>query len=167
MLTPTRRRSRKRTPKEQQKWFVTPLRLLAVVVALGALGVFSYLAARLTLSPVNDHGQAVGNTHAGRTLRFYLDRPSLTEAAKEIGGNVALLAPLGVLLPIVVSRLRGPIRIALVGGFLSLAIETVQGMFVVGRAFDVDDVILNTAGVLLAYVFIGRPLANLIRGPKS
>ncbi|MBA9004704.1 MULTISPECIES: VanZ family protein [Thermomonospora] len=162
MLTSTRRpptASERRRPP----WYVIVLRVLAVLVALGALGVFSYYAARLTLSPVNDRGQAGGNVDPGHSLRFYLDQPTW-DAARQIGGNMVLLAPLGVLLPIVSTRLRGPLRLALVGAMASLAIETVQGTVVLGRAFDVDDIILNTAGVVLAYLLVGRKLSHLLRG---
>lgn len=147
-------------------WYLTPLRVAAILIALGALGVFSLWAYRLTLTPVHDHGQAVGNTEPGHTLRFYLDRPSIKEAATQIGGNLALLSPLGVLLPVVFNRLRGPLRLALVCGLISLVIETVQGNLIAGRAFDADDVILNTVGVVLAYLLIGRWLARVVRGPK-
>jgi hypothetical protein len=167
--TLARSRSSSRTKKKTSRkkpWFLTPLRVLAILVALGALGVFSWWAYKLTLTSVHDRGQAVGNTQPGRTLRFYLDRPSIKEAAQQIGGNLALLAPLGVLLPIVFNRLRGPLRLALVCGLISLTIETVQGNLIAGRAFDADDVILNTVGVVLAYLLIGRRLARLIRGPR-
>jgi glycopeptide antibiotics resistance protein len=145
------------------RWYVTVLRVFGVLVALGALGVFSYWAARLTLSPVQDNGQAGGNLDPGHSLRFYFDRPA-GEAARQLGGNLALLAPLGVLLPVVSTRLRGPLRLALVGAMASLAIETVQGAAVLGRAFDIDDVILNTAGVVLAYLLVGRRVSRLVRG---
>lgn len=148
----------RRTP-----WYLIVFRVVAVLVALGALAVFSYYAARLTLSPVHDRGQAGGNTDPGRSLRFYLDQPP-KEALRQVGGNLMLLAPLGILLPVVFTTMRGPIRLALVGGLLSLGIEAVQGALVMGRAFDVDDVILNTAGVVLAYLFIGRKVSHMIRG---
>ncbi|WP_235017712.1 VanZ family protein [Thermomonospora echinospora] len=144
---------------------MTVLRVLGVLVALGALGVFCYYAALLTLSPVQDNGQAGGNLDPGHSLRFYFDRP-LWEAAVQLGGNLVLLAPLGVLLPVVSTRLRGPLRLALVGAMASLAIETVQGAVVLGRAFDVDDVILNTAGVVLAYLLIGRKVSHVVRGRR-
>jgi glycopeptide antibiotics resistance protein len=137
--------------------------VLGVLAALGALGVFSYYAARLTLSPVHDNGQAGGNIDPGDSLRFYFDRPA-GEAAMQLGGNLALLAPLGVLLPVVSTRLRGPLRLALVGAMASLAIEIVQGSVVLGRAFDIDDVILNTVGVVLAYLLVGRKVSHLVRG---
>ncbi|MBG6090901.1 VanZ family protein [Actinomadura viridis] len=137
--------------------------MIAVLIALAALGVFFYYAFRLTLTPVDDNGQAGGNTDPGRSLRFYLDQP-LKDAALQVGGNLILLAPLGVLLPVVATRLRGPLRLALVGAMVSLAIEVVQGLVVMGRAFDVDDVILNTLGVVIAYLLAGRRISRRVRG---
>ncbi|MFI6520497.1 VanZ family protein [Spirillospora sp. NPDC050679] len=146
-------------------WYVTALRVLGVLVALGALGVFFYCAFRLTLTPVQDNGQAGGNTDPGDSLRFYMDRPT-KEALMQLGGNLALLAPLGVLLPWVSVRLRGPLRLAVIGALVSLAIEVVQGLVVMGRAFDIDDVILNTLGVVLAYLLVGRKVSRVMRGRR-
>ncbi len=149
-------------PGEKVPWYIVALRAVVVTIALGALGVFFYFAFKLTLTPVQDHGQAGGNTDPGRSLRFYLQRPT-KDALLQIGGNLALLAPLGVLLPIVWTSLRGPIRLTLLAGVLSLVIETIQGTLVMGRAFDVDDVILNATGVVIAYLFLGRRLSKLLR----
>ncbi|GGT83498.1 VanZ family protein [Actinomadura livida] len=150
-------------PGKKVPWYIIALRAVAVAIALGALGVFFYFAFKLTLTPVQDNGQAGGNTDPGRSLRFYMDRP-IKEAVLQVGGNLALLAPLGVLLPIVWTTLRGPIRLAIVATVLSLVIETVQGMLVVGRAFDIDDVILNVTGVVIAYLLLGRRLSRTVRG---
>lgn len=149
-------------PGEKVPWYIVALRAVVVTIALGALGVFFYFAFKLTLTPVQDHGQAGGNTDPGRSLRFYLQCPT-KDALLQIGGNLALLAPLGVLLPIVWTSLRGPIRLTLLAGVLSLVIETIQGTLVMGRAFDVDDVILNATGVVIAYLFLGRRLSKLLR----
>jgi glycopeptide antibiotics resistance protein len=151
--------------EEVARWGVILLRSVAVVLAVAALAVFFYYAFQLTLSSVHDNGQAGGNTDPGHSLRFYLDQPA-SEALRQIGGNLALLMPLGVLLPTIFTRLRGPLRLALVGALVSLLIETAQGLLVPGRAFDVDDVILNTAGVVLAYLLIGRKTSRLVRGKK-
>ncbi|WP_338070945.1 VanZ family protein [Actinomadura bangladeshensis] len=150
-------------PGERVPWYIVALRAVVVLIALGLLGVFFYFAFKLTLTPVHDNGQAGGNTDPGRSLRFYLDRPT-KEAFLQIGGNLALLAPLGVLLPLVWTTLRGPIRLALLTGMFSLAIETIQGLLVMGRAFDVDDVFLNVAGVVIAYLLLGRRLSKSLRG---
>jgi hypothetical protein len=154
-----RRRSAKRPP-----WYVVALRVLAVVVAVAALGLFSYWAYRVTLTPIHDQGQATGNTRPGRTLRFYLDRPSVKEALVQIGGNLVLLAPLGILLPVILTWLRSAVRITAAAAMISLVIEASQGALIAGRAFDADDVILNTTGVLLAYLLVGRRVAHLARG---
>ncbi|ROO89190.1 VanZ like protein [Actinocorallia herbida] len=143
------------------------LRFFTGVITLAALVVFCYWAYRFTLTPVPDpNGWAVGNGEPGKTLRFYLDRPSIKEAVHAIGGNLALLAPLGVMLPILFKSLRGPLRLTIVGAVLSFGIEIVQHFAVSGRTFDVDDIILNSVGVLLAYLLIGRRAARLVHGRK-
>jgi VanZ like protein len=164
-----RRRSPKRSTKRPAKrppWYVVALRAAAVLVAVVALGLFSYWAYRVTLTPIHDKGQAIGNTHPGRTLRFYLDRPSVKEALIQIGGNLVLLAPLGILLPVIFTKLRTVVRITLAAAAISLVIEAAQGFLVAGRAFDADDVILNTTGVLLAYLVAGRRVARIARGGR-
>jgi hypothetical protein len=42
-------------------------------------------------------------------------------------------------------------------------VELAQGAIVAGRAFDVDDVILNTTGALIGYVLLGRRLGRAWR----
>jgi hypothetical protein len=148
------------------RWRVLVARALAVSAAVVALGAFAYWAYRVTLTPVHDRGQATGNTHPGHTLRFYLDRPSVKEALIQIGGNLVLLAPLGILLPVVFARLRSAVLITCCAALISLMIETAQGVLIAGRAFDADDVILNTAGVLLTYLLFGRRVARLVRGDR-
>lgn len=143
------------------------LRVLAVLAGLGALGFFCYWAYRFTLTPVSDpNGWAVGNTEPGHTLKFYLDRPSVREAAHAIGGNLVLLAPLGILLPIVWPPLRGLFRLTFFVALISGGIELIQGHLIAGRTFDVDDIILNAAGATLAYLFIGRRMALIIHGTR-
>ena len=137
------------------------LRALWVLIALGLAVVFAVVLARLTLRPLpGAGGQVHDNPHPGSTLRFYLDRPSIKMALVEIGGNLVLLMPLGVLLPVLFSGLRGIVRLALMIGLVSLGIEVVQGVMITGRSFDVDDVILNTVGAVLAYLLVGRRIAR-------
>lgn len=127
-------------------------------ILLGLAGVvaFAFVISKLTLRPDPGAGRYVhDNTHPGQTLRLYLDQPSVRAAVLEIGGNLALLMPLGVLLPVLSTRFRGPLRILFSVGLVSLCIETVQGTMIAGRAFDADDVILNTAGAVLAYLLVG------------
>ncbi|GGW36068.1 VanZ family protein [Streptomyces caelestis] len=78
------------------------------------------------------------------------------EAARHIGEKLALLAPLGVLLPmasgrLVVSPLASLLRTATAGALLSLGIELLQ-TGVPGQVVDIDSLFLNTAGVALAHL---------------
>ncbi|MGW3949937.1 VanZ family protein [Streptomyces sp. NPDC004752] len=80
------------------------------------------------------------------------------EAARRIGEGLALLAPLGVLLPmahgrLAVSPLASLIRTTAAGTLLSLGIALVQ-TGVPGRVVDVDSLLLNTVGVALAHLAV-------------
>jgi VanZ family protein len=137
------------------------IRGLWVLLGLAGVVAFAVVISHLTLRPQPGAGKYVhDNTHPGQTLRLYLDQPSVKAALLEIGGNFALLMPLGILLPVLSSRFRGPLRILVAVGFISLCIEIVQGTMIAGRAFDADDLILNTAGAVVAYLLIGRSVAR-------
>jgi len=77
-------------------------------------------------------------------------------AIRLLGGNVLVFAPFGVLLPAIWPRLARFWRMALAGLAFSLAIELSQlaVSLAVGywyRMTDVDDLLLNVAGVLLGF----------------
>ena len=65
-------------------------------------------------------------------------------------GNVAMFIPSGIVLPIIYKRVDSCVKVILAGGGISLCIEIIQLPFSV-RASDVDDLILNTVGVMLGY----------------
>jgi glycopeptide antibiotics resistance protein len=67
-------------------------------------------------------------------------------------GNVALLVPVGLLLPFVVRRCTWAMSL-IVGIACGLAVEVSQAVLDVGH-FDVDDVILNALGVVVGYAAI-------------
>ncbi len=72
-------------------------------------------------------------------------------ASYNIGGNLLLLAPLGVLLPLLFKPLQRPYPLLWRVAVISTSIEATQ-LFTRARAVDIDDVILNTTGVALAYL---------------
>jgi glycopeptide antibiotics resistance protein len=80
------------------------------------------------------------------------------EAARRIVEGLALLAPLGVLLPTAHGRLTASplgslIRTATAGALISLGIELLQ-TGVPGQVVDVDSLFLNTIGVALAHAAV-------------
>jgi glycopeptide antibiotics resistance protein len=64
-------------------------------------------------------------------------------------GNIVLLIPVGLLLPLLFRNIKG--KTAFTAGFVfSLLIESLQALLNIG-VFDIDDVLLNALGVLMGY----------------
>ncbi|MGC3004101.1 VanZ family protein [Streptomyces sp. G35A] len=81
-----------------------------------------------------------------------------TAGVRRVGEGLALLAPLGVLLPVAggrlaVSPLGSLARTMAAAALLSLAIEMLQTT-VPGQVVDVDSLLLNTAGAGLAHAVV-------------
>ncbi|WP_344397347.1 VanZ family protein [Streptomyces vastus] len=146
------------------------VRLLVLVVAVTAMVAFAAALARITLQP-SPASEALthSNLHPGRSLRAYLDQPELRDAAKQIGGNLLLGVPFGILLPVVLPRARGILRVIALTAAVMLLVELVQGALVTGRAFDVDDVLLNITGAMVGYLLLGRRMGRAVhpRKPKG
>ena len=70
-----------------------------------------------------------------------------------LGGNILIFAPLGFLIPMSSKNkvTRNFFVVTLISIMFSGAIEVVQILTKVG-AFDIDDIILNTAGAILGYI---------------
>ncbi|GAA2626205.1 VanZ family protein [Streptomyces axinellae] len=141
-------------------------RVLATLMAFAALVLFAALLSRVTLEPSAAAERLTHtNLRPGDSLREYLDRPALRQAAQQLGGNIVLGVPFGVLLPVMAPQTRGFFRVTLCAALVMLLVETVQGVWVTGRAFDIDDVILNATGAALGYLLLGRRLGRVHR-PK-
>ncbi|WP_217168327.1 VanZ family protein [Streptomyces sp. AC512_CC834] len=145
-----------------------PLRLLATACAFVFMVAFAVVLARLTLHP-SPASEAFTHTnmHPGRSLKAYLDQPALRDAVKQIGGNILLGVPFGVLVPVVAPRTRGLLRVLLLTAVVMLLVEFAQGALVTGRAFDIDDVILNTTGALLGYLLLGRRMSRAVHARRA
>ncbi|GGW93768.1 VanZ family protein [Streptomyces malachitofuscus] len=147
-----------------------PLRLLVLLCAFVLMVFFAVILARLTLQP-SPASEALTHTNwrPGRSLRAYLDQPGLRDAVRQIGGNILLGVPFGVLAPVVAPSTRGFLRVLVLTAVVMLLVEFAQGSLVTGRAFDIDDVILNTSGALIGYLLLGRRLSRAVhaRRPKA
>ncbi|WP_372456125.1 VanZ family protein [Streptomyces poriferorum] len=133
---------------------------ILVAVILAMVG-FSVVLAKVTLTPSPASEDLVtSNLHPGRSLRQYAEDYTFLAACKQGGGNIVLGMPFGVLLPVLVPRRLRMIRMVLLTVLVIVVVELVQGALVAGRAFDIDDVILNTAGALFGYLVLGRRLSH-------
>lgn len=91
------------------------------------------------------------------TLRFQLDGGITPFELRQLVGNFVLLLPLGIYGPILWPRLRSLPAILLAAAALAALIEL--GQLAVASAYgfpvrvaDVEDVLLNTIGVLAGYL---------------
>ncbi|WTB27801.1 VanZ family protein [Streptomyces virginiae] len=139
------------------------VRVLAMVIAFVGTVLFGAVLARLTLEPSAASAALVhSNVRPGHSISAYLDGTSTIEAVRQLGGNLLMGVPFGVLLPVLLPPARGLLRVAVVTVALMTLVELTQGALVTGRVFDIDDVILNTAGALLGYLFIGLRLGRAV-----
>lgn len=107
----------------------------------------------------NPFGQILERLRTGRgmnliplhTIRSYFVSNVDTRFVINIVANILMFSPTGFCLPLLWQRYRAWWKILCIGIIFSAGIETAQ--LFVGRSVDIDDVILNTAGVMLGYVF--------------
>ncbi|MFG3397748.1 VanZ family protein [Streptomyces parvus] len=148
-------------PVRQGTWVRVLVRGLMLAAALAGLVAFSVLLAKVTLTPSPASEDIVtSNLQPGRSLRQYAEDYTFLAACKQAGGNLLLGVPFGLLLPFFVPRRLRMIRTTLLTAVAMSVVELIQGALVQGRAFDIDDVILNTAGALLGYFVLGRRLSH-------
>ncbi|MBO4592206.1 MAG: VanZ family protein [Eubacterium sp.] len=76
-------------------------------------------------------------------------------------GNIAMFIPVGIVWPICFKKLDTFIKTVLAGAGYTLFIEVTQ-LFCLGRHTDIDDLILNTTGVIIGacIVFVIRRIRN-------
>jgi hypothetical protein len=88
--------------------------------------------------------------------------PWATTRRLEVGANVALFVPLGLLLTFLLDRSR--YLVLPIGFLVSFLVESVQALFLPGRTPSVLDIIANTAGVC-----VGMLLATMLtrRSPPA
>lgn len=149
------------TGERGRSWKIVLLRICALVVTVAALAAFSVALAKVTLTPSPASEDLVhANLRPGNSLRQYAEDYTFLAACKQAGGNLLLGVPFGLLLPILVPRRLRMLRMIFLTAVVMSLVELIQGALVAGRAFDVDDVILNTSGALLGYLMLGRRLSH-------
>jgi glycopeptide antibiotics resistance protein len=92
------------------------------------------------------------NTKPFSTIQLFYNSRRLNSEYKQdnLLGNLLGFVPIGFLLPLLIPVFRKGIYVFLAGFFLSLGFELTQLVLGLG-VFDVDDLILNTAGCYLGY----------------
>ncbi|MDO8916050.1 MAG: VanZ family protein [Coriobacteriia bacterium] len=73
---------------------------------------------------------------------------TLRTSITNVGGNLAMFVPFGVLMPLLFAASRRPLALAAQAFVVTALIESVQWLSR-SRIFDIDDLVLNTAGALV------------------
>ncbi len=119
----------------------------------------------ITLWPLHfdatHHGLQTGNRipfHG--TLGFVTSQSKVQQQVGDLDflANVLLYIPFGLLLPFAIDRPGGILITLGLGLGFALGLELLQGAYVVGRTFDIDDAITGFAGAA-----IGAAVASLTR----
>ena len=108
--------------------------------------------------------EATGRTFAERSYQYnlislheirrfltYRRQLGFSAVALNLVGNVRAFVPFGLFLPLLVKRVRSMGETVLLGVEFSLLVEILQLYSKVG-SFDVDDILLNTLGVVLGHI---------------
>lgn len=87
-----------------------------------------------------------------KTINFYLFLANINVNSRieNLAGNLYGFIPFGLLLPLFFKKMRSLSSVVLATFLLSLAYELIQLVYRLG-SFDVDDLILNTAGGVFGY----------------
>ncbi|MGL4821136.1 MAG: VanZ family protein, partial [Bacilli bacterium] len=145
-------------PSFRKRW------LLALTMTL-----YVGLVAAITLFPIpidpnyisiqrslGENYHPYNNTHLFSSIYRMFTYGDSWRILKEFGGNLLLLAPIGVLFPIVQTR-HSIVHITFFSFLASLTIESTQWLIsryagYVIRVADIDDLLLNVIGAVLAYM---------------
>lgn len=96
-----------------------------------------------------------------RTVRLYFDMSNgVSNASRMVNllGNVAVFAPVGLLLPLASPRYYSWLRLTVLSALGIMLLELLQMLLHVG-SLDIDDLLLNLLGVWAGYA-----LLRLVRG---
>ncbi|GGA76919.1 VanZ family protein [Ornithinibacillus halotolerans] len=112
----------------------------------------------LTLYPGNGriNEEVTINIIPFETIKLYLNFPGdFTLQVINLLGNVVVFIPIGFLIPLLFKNISFG-KIFVIGLISTLFIETMQLILsingIISRSFDVDDLILNTIGVIVGYI---------------
>ncbi len=138
--------------KKKHRKIIHAIAWVAFIIYLVMMVYFLFFCERLGRIPSDTyHYNLMPFTEIKRYIN-YMDGIGRFGVMLNLLGNVVCFIPLGFVLPILSHRKWGFIRITLISFLASCTVELTQLVTKLGSC-DVDDVILNTLGGLLGYLF--------------
>ena len=118
----------------------------------------------INLIPIVETAKEVANITSDSSMHNFMIKFWI----KNVFGNILLMFPLGVMLPMLWKKFNTLKKTILFAFCLSLSIETLQLLsgYIgnIGRAFDVDDILLNTVGALVGFVVYDKFIKGKVGG---
>lgn len=135
--------------KETHTWRLAGVILLALYLVLL---VYFLLASRMFGRHIGYSEHRYNLLPFREIVRFYTywKQVGFLSAFLNLAGNLVGFIPFGILVPAVSRRMRSWTTVVKLGFLLTLVLEILQLILKAG-IFDVDDIILNTAGALVGY----------------
>lgn len=139
--------------------------LVRTVFALYIIAVIDVTFLPLPIDPrliayfIKDHSGELDNFIPFKSIYEIINNSvGFSVAVRQLGGNLLLLLPFGFYLPILSKKFNSFLMILLSGIVSACSIEIIQTLIsrILGftyRSTDIDDVILNTAGCLIGFLF--------------
>ncbi|MDR0904520.1 MAG: VanZ family protein [Ruminococcus sp.] len=139
----------------QNKRVKTILKFVFVIYIVLLLGVvtlrFLYPDKLFQMRNALAAGEVSPNFEIFKTIRNQLENLGSGYANWNILANTVCFMPFGFLLPLITKKPCNVLLTGFIGLLFSGLIETSQLVFKIG-VFDIDDLLLNTVGVILGYV---------------
>ncbi len=125
--------------------------VLFLVIVIKFRGSFSELRERMNLYSME--GSINYNLVPFKSIGSQLRHITESWAMINLLGNIILFVPFGFLLPIAYKRINSFVKVFAVGLLSVILIEVFQYITKLG-SFDVDDIILNSIGIIVGYVLV-------------
>ncbi len=138
-----------------------------------SLFIYILFVLSLTLFPIPIQKELIMQMQSDQFLKNnYIPFSNMNDQTMitQIGGNILLTLPMGFYIPFLIRKIISYPKIASYGFFIAMTIELLQFTIsmligVTYRVTDIDDVILNTLGVVVGYLFF-RMMRLLIKLPS-
>jgi len=131
-------------------WWIYIL-VLFLVVVIKFRGSFSELRERMNLYSME--GSINYNLVPFKSIGSQLRHITESWAMINLLGNIIPFVPFGFLLPIAYKKINSFVKVFAVGFLSVILIEVFQFITKLG-SFDVDDIILNSIGIIVGYVLV-------------
>lgn len=157
--------------KKKYKFEKVFMLLLSIFYFIGLLSVTFFpmpVDDNLIQYRISSGDNEVNNFIPLKSIIGAMDGNFIMSMIHQLGGNLILLFPLAIFIPILFPKLIKFKTIVLIGFLVSLLIESLQFTIssIIGftyRSFDVDDLLLNTIGVGIGFLFYKYIYVKVLR----